>query len=511
MMKNFFKSYLYISSYIVCIFPIITLIFGVLYSKIPYLTGILTELNNSLNDFPLSDLEFINNCPEEKFSSILYTIPASYEGCSCINVTYYPYKQANKSLVFRGKCKKNNTLNGCISINYYPPVDLKRWHSNIFCSKKYINSIGYKDFFKNSVDKNEDCKNGYKKCGKLDEVGNYLCLPQNESCPINDIIISEEKRDSLIDYEEYTVGNKYLYFTNKSTEKPIITKLKIAEGKLCVGKGYYYTDYPQFILDEYFHLYGCRYKINGNIYDDSISKLDFMTKNELYNNNDISMYSRYNNSCEYPYYSLNAEMFLYPKRYIGFDKKCLKEKKMNIDNKRFENEYIKAINNNLLKNRRMHSILIWISIAAIDFYLMTCFLINIDEDNTLLNFYIWSIITLPFYLAMNIISFIGLVSMGQIKSYPLCNDNLTNSKIELFNKKTTKIFANTLILFFMINGQLLLTIILFLLKRRKILRSKNNFIKESQSQVLSSSNILSSINTLSQDIPLVTARSSDTN
>ena len=513
MMEKFFKSYLYISSYIVCIFPIITLIFCVLYTKIPYLTGILTELSKSLNDYPLSDLEFINNCPEEKYASNLYTVPASYEGCSCVNVKKYPYKQANKSLVFRGKCKKNNTLNGCISINYYPPVDLTRWHSKIFCSKKYINLNGYKEFYKTSVGKNEDCKNGYKKCGKLDETGNYLCLPQNESCPINDIIISDEKNDSLVDYEEYKIGNKYLYFTNKSTENPLITKLKTVEGQLCLAKGFYYTDYPQFILDEYFDLYGCRYKIDGNIYDNSISKLDFMTKNELYNDNNISMYSRYNNSCEYPYYSLNAEIFLYPKRYIGFNKKCLKEKKMDIDNKRFKKEYINAINSNLLKNRRMHNILTWISIAAIDFYFMTCFFINIDEENTLINFYVWCIITLPFYLAMIIVSFIGLVSMGKIKSYPLCNDNLTNSKIDLFNQKSSKIFANTLILFILINGQLLLTIILFFLKRRKILRSEKNITNESQSQTLSSSNYLSSVNTMntmSQEIPLVIARSNDT-
>ena len=46
------KSFLYFSAYIVCIFPIITLIFSVIYTNTPYLTGILTELGQSLNDFP---------------------------------------------------------------------------------------------------------------------------------------------------------------------------------------------------------------------------------------------------------------------------------------------------------------------------------------------------------------------------------------------------------------------------------------------------------------------------
>ena len=50
-------------------------------------------------------------------------------------------------------------------MKYYPPVDLKKWHSNEFCSKKYGNNFGYKEFFKNLVGKEENCKNGFKKCG----------------------------------------------------------------------------------------------------------------------------------------------------------------------------------------------------------------------------------------------------------------------------------------------------------------------------------------------------------
>ena len=430
------KTKLYFSAYIVCIFPIITLIFSVIYTNTPYLTGILSELGQSLNDFPLTDLEYVKNCSENKYTSILYTVPESVEGCSCVNVKKYDYKQSNKKLVFKGKCKKNNTLNGCTSVSYYPPVDIKKWYSNEFCSKKYDSNYGYKEFFKNSVGKDENCKNGYKKCGKLDESGNYLCLPEEELCPINDIQIYNESQNlsNLTDYTELSDGNKYIYYTNNLTEKALITKLKAAEGKLCLTKGYYYTEYPQFILDDHFDLYGCRYKINGKLYDDTIDYLDTIIKYKFYNQNDFSLSSRYNQTCEYPYFSLNAEIFLYAKRYIGFNKKCMKENNIDIDDKMFENNYINKINNNLLRNRKQHRILIWISIAAIYFYLMTCILIDIDEDNTLTNFYIWCIITIPFYLAMNIIAIIGLAAMSQIKQYPLCNDSITNRKIKLFYK-----------------------------------------------------------------------------
>ena len=500
MLKIKIKSYLYASSYIVVIFPIITLIFSVTYTNTPYLTGFLTELSSSLNDFPLSDLEFINSCPKEKHTLDLFTIPESVQGCACLNLTY-EYRQVNKEIVFRGKCNKNNTLNGCISISNYSSVNLKKWHSNIFCSKKYKKEInGYKHYFQNSILKGENCSEGYKNCGKLDDMDNYLCLPINESCPINDIKILDERNDNLTDYESYKIGGKYLYFTNTSTESPIITKLKTAEGKLCHGRGYYHTDYPQFILDSNFEIYGCRYEIQNTLYDESIEKLDIITKDELYKDNGIDMFSRYNDSCEYPYFSLNADIFLYPKRYIGFNKQCLKENNLNIDDKIFKPENINIINESLLKNRTQHSILIWISIAAIDFYLMTCFFIDIDEDNTFLNFYIWSAITLPFYLAMNIVAIIGLAAISNIKKYPLCNDEMTNLKIELFNNKSRNMLLNTLGLFIIINGQLILTIVLYLLKRRKILRNTNN-IDDSHS-----TNFMESISKFSQDSPILTER-----
>ena len=131
---------------------------------------------------------------------------------------------------------------------------------------------------------------------------------------------------------------------------------------------------------------------------------------------------------------------------------------------------------------------------------MTCFFIDIDEDNTFLNFYIWSAITLPFYLAMNIVAIIGLAAISNIKKYPLCNDEMTNLKIELFNNKSRIMLLNTLGLFIIINGQLVLTIVLYLLKRRKILRNTNNI------DDANSTTIMESMSKFSQDSPIMTER-----
>ena len=133
---------------------------------------------------------------------------------------------------------------------------------------------------------------------------------------------------------------------------------------------------------------------------------------------------------------------------------------------------------------------------------MTCFFINIDEENNLKNFYIWCIITVPFYISMVIISIIGLIAMSNIKTYPLCNDDYTNSKLDLFNTKKREFFYNTLAIFIAVNGQLLLTIFLYIFKRRKILRSKNEII-ESKTQSQSQSQMYS-FNTYTQhETPLI--------
>ena len=81
-----------------------------------------------------------------------------------------------------------------------------------------------------------DCELNYKKCGILDTYGNIMCIKENESCPINEIIIDLEDK-----YKEYLnkgfeftkiskiPNNYYLYYTNKSIDKEIIVNLIYSE------------------------------------------------------------------------------------------------------------------------------------------------------------------------------------------------------------------------------------------------------------------------------------------
>ena len=78
----------------------------------------------------------------------------------------------------------------------------------------------------------EICEENYKKCGILDTLGNIMCIPKEEECPINDI-----KVDLASNYNNYisqgykmahleNLTEEYsLYYTNMKTDREIIVKM----------------------------------------------------------------------------------------------------------------------------------------------------------------------------------------------------------------------------------------------------------------------------------------------
>ena len=81
-----------------------------------------------------------------------------------------------------------------------------------------------------------NCESNFKKCGILDTYENIMCIPETESCPINEIIIDlEDKFEEYINKGfKYTKiskipNNYYLYYTNNSIDKEIIVYLNFSE------------------------------------------------------------------------------------------------------------------------------------------------------------------------------------------------------------------------------------------------------------------------------------------
>ena len=120
------------------------------------------------------------------------------------------------------------TLKKIIPINnnqIYPIVDIHFNGTLVYYKENYESLL--KNSYKNCEEKN------YKKCGILDTLGNIMCIPETDECPINDLVIDESsKMDEYIN-KSYKVGylndiaqNYYIYYRNNQTDNEIIAKIK---------------------------------------------------------------------------------------------------------------------------------------------------------------------------------------------------------------------------------------------------------------------------------------------
>ena len=428
-------------SLIIAIFPITIMILSIINVKVKPVSTILNEIRSSLNDYPLSEFEYASNC-YDKYNGNLYTFPGSQHGCTCVHISYYYYDQTGEKQVNIGKCTSNQTYNGCEEVPAVKMQKLQNWNYGKFCSKSYELSSelkGYLYFLNSSVLENEECQKGYKRCGKLDDMGNYLCLPENEECPINDIIVSTTILSDLTDYNYTRINGKYFYYTNLS-DKPIISKLKVMEGKMCMDRAYYYTEYPQYILDNNFKYYGCKHKIEGEIYDKNIETLDTRTKEVFYSDNRLNLKDYYYQwYFDFPFYSLNAQMNLYPQRYLGYDKQCLiKNGVFDIKNSPFDekkiNEMDKLINDVIFKNK----INMWFSIFISGLSLIISIILVANEGKM---YIFWSLFNFLFFIMMLVPIILNIIKVPKFIQMPDCGNKITNIKINYYNStaKTLKI------------------------------------------------------------------------
>lgn len=100
-----------------------------------------------------------------------------------------------------------------------------------------INNTEYKkySYLKNAVTLNESCPEGTKMCGILDELGNKLCLPLEEKCPINYIKELNYTPNDNYTYKYTEIGNKKIYYTNEAISTGKIVGGLFADSDLLIN------------------------------------------------------------------------------------------------------------------------------------------------------------------------------------------------------------------------------------------------------------------------------------
>jgi hypothetical protein len=452
----------------VLLFPLVVFILSLINSNVTPVASILDEIRSSLNDYPIEDFSYNDDCGE-KYSGSIYTFPGSVEGCSCVNVHSYYYTQTGQYQLNTGTCTSNQSYNGCRDIPPKPKEKLYFWGDGKFCSKKYnteeFKLKGYLHYLEFSVLENEECQEGYKKCGKLDDMGNYLCIKEEDQCPINDIQVtfSEDEELERLNYSHVIVNNKYFYFSS-ATEKPIISKLKVAEeGKLCIDRTYFHTLYPQYILDNNFMYYGCRHKINGELFEKDIQALDYKTKKQIYQDSKVYIYNKYDYlDYDYPFYSLEANMTLYAERYIGYDKKCLSASGVfDAENSPFNEDIVVNINRLVGELISNNVYIKWFSIVSTIILLSTSILLNIARDEKIWK---WVLINCILYTSMGIPIYFNAAKISSINEFPICGNDLTNAKINFYHSTQRTLKVTTILSIILINLQLAFVLFMTILR-----------------------------------------------
>ena len=109
----------------------------------------------------------------------------NYKGCQCIN-------KSNRSKIdsFLDKCPDNR--DECTFFKERNEKEILYWRSKLICIKR--SDLSLKDFslVANSSVK---CKDDFKSCGRIDTLGNYLCIHKNNTCPVSNLGILHDPRD----------------------------------------------------------------------------------------------------------------------------------------------------------------------------------------------------------------------------------------------------------------------------------------------------------------------------
>ena len=198
------------------------------------------------------------------------------------------------------------------------------------------------------VSENEDCQNGKKSCGYIDTLKNKLCININDICPLNYIKVDINKPTDVYITKTFLGNGRNIYISNNpySDEKKnphIIAAFKIANEKICSIPSLYWSEYPLYPLDASIKSYSdnCILKDQKQNYayenGDRFHKIDVIKMYDLFNENGIidtiknSKLTKYGFDFDKEYGE--KEIYLYVRRFYGFNKKCLDErtKKFNID------------------------------------------------------------------------------------------------------------------------------------------------------------------------------------
>ena len=291
------------------------------------------------------------------------------------------------------------------------PKNISKIYQNYFLFKN--DSRNYFDYLKDfSVEKDEECKTNYKKCGILNTDGRILCLPNEENCPLNSFAISTINNDpNYLGYQSYKVtdfisGDEYyFYYTNTKINEKIITNFKLSYGLPCMLETE--RSWISILSLEKEENPTCKTEINGKLRDDRYIQVNggIISLKSLYFDNDIGKEE-----------TITEDMTveLYTRNFVNINEKCYYQFLEDIEK---ENDYFKVIN---IIIKVLSSIISVLLFSLIIYFILKC-------KSCILQIYKTFIIVPIIGIILTILEFILSFIKKRIKYE--CSDEAYNTKI----------------------------------------------------------------------------------
>ncbi len=360
----------------------------------------IVEIFDAYESSPLFNFSVEQNCSEK--SHIIFRV---WDG---------------KEEEFREKGDHGTTI---VTKEIVGKTNLDKINGHYFCFK----NISYKDLLYNDqiIKKEEKCGNNYPKdCGTIDTLNQHLCIKNDESCPLYDVGIGENK--NLPDYNYH--ADAKIYYNNNNYDnqnKKIIGKLILNDGQPCynINEKLWRKFNDKEGFEEHLE---CDLDIFGNYIDDKYKWKGSITYLQLYKDN-LSEDS-FNLVCN----NIKGDQYvsLYAREFLGIDKECDKNYKIN----RSYNEKLKKI-----PKMEKISLIVEVVILILVFVSFGIILYRFEDITCLEGYRDFNKVILMCIIFIFVFVICQSVFLGMIVYYDLsynCSDDKTNELLRKENRKT---------------------------------------------------------------------------
>jgi len=283
---------------------------------------------------PISEVQKggIINCPTGTVSILNNNWEGTVEGCYCQETDRLDTQSCGSN-----KFKNNK---GCQSISAVNPIPLEQWKSTNLCGKRGPNYLQMK-----TASSPRACGAGFKSCGVIDSLENYLCYKDTIPCPYNFISIKNKNFKVPADKNYITIplgpngSEGKAIFSNEFTNSKIINEFKIDDDLPCLAANRFNLNHKPYLLEKTYGFEKCEIAIGGEYLDKSFAKVDTTTYNQLYKDNRIMKVIKNLPQFQTKYNYSEMQTSLFHKNYIGMNKRCLE----NMIKNESDEEFIKSL------------------------------------------------------------------------------------------------------------------------------------------------------------------------